>query len=233
MALPKIDLPIYTFKLPSTGENVKFRPFTVKEEKILLTAQESDDPEQIMLSIKQILNNCLLEKDIDSLAVFDIEYLLITLRSKSVDNKVEFVITDPDTQEKIKLELDLGSVKIEKDPNHTNKIKLSDVYTLFLKYPTIDNFAIIALKEKQTSEDSYNVMIACLDKLASDEDVFNFKDFSKKEIDDFVDSLHSDTIKQIKKFFDTLPKVRHEIAYTNSEGNNKIFVIQGTESFFI
>lgn len=233
MALPKIDLPIYELELPSTGEKTKYRPFTVKEEKILLTAQESDDPNQIMLAITQIVNNCLINKSMDDLAVFDIEFLLLNIRSKSVDNKVEFEITDPDTEEKVKLELDLGLVKVKKNPKHTNKIKISEEYTLFLKYPTIDNFSTLIVKEQQTSEDSYEVMLSCLDKMASKDEVFNFKDFSKKEVSDFVESLHSDTVKQIKIFFDTLPRVRHEIPYKNSNGDDKVFVIEGTESFFI
>jgi len=233
MALPKIDLPIYELELPSTGKKVKFRPFTVKEEKILLTAQEADDPSQMILAIKQIVNNCLVDNTIDNLAVFDIEYLLIMIRSKSVDNKVEFEITDAETEEKVKLELDLSHVKVEKDPTHTNKVKISDDYTLFLKYPSVDSFSDMMVKEAQTAEDSYKVMINCLDKLASEDEVFVFDDFTSKEVDNFVDSLHSDTIKEIKKFFDTLPKVRHELKYINSKGNEKVFVIQGTESFFI
>ena len=233
MALPKIDLPIYELELPSTGKKVKFRPFTVKEEKILLTAQEADDPSQMILAIKQIVNNCLVDNTIDNLAVFDIEYLLIMIRSKSVDNKVEFEITDAETEEKVKLELDLSHVKVEKDPTHTNKVKISDDYTLFLKYPSVDSFSDMMVKEAQTAEDSYKVMINCLDKLASEDEVFVFDDFTSKEVDNFVDSLHSDTIKEIKKFFDTLPKVRHELKYINSKGDEKVFVIQGTESFFI
>ena len=233
MALPKIDLPIYELELPSTGKKVKFRPFTVKEEKILLTAQEADDPSQMILAIKQIVNNCLVDNTIDNLAVFDIEYLLIMIRSKSVDNKVEFEITDAETEEKVKLELDLSHVKVEKDPTHTNKVKISDDYTLFLKYPSVDSFSDMMVKEAQTAEDSYKVMINCLDKLASEVEVFVFDDFTSKEVDNFVDSLHSDTIKEIKKFFDTLPKVRHELKYINSKGDEKVFVIQGTESFFI
>jgi len=233
MALPKISLPIYELELPSTGEKVRFRPFTVKEEKILLTAQESDDQSQIMLAIKQIVNNCLVEKTIDDLAVFDIEYLLITLRSKSVDNKVEFEITDEETQEKVKLELDLTDVKVEKNPKHSKKIKISDEYTLFMKYPSVESFSDMIINDKQTAEESYRIMINCLDKLASEEEVFIFKDFSIKEVDEFVESLHSDTVKEIKTFFDTLPRVRHELKYTNSKGNEKVFVIQGTESFFI
>lgn len=235
MALPKINLPIYQISLPSTGETVKYRPFTVKEEKILLTAQESEDRNQITLSIKQIVNNCLVEKNIDDLAIFDIELLLITIRSKSVDNIIQFEIKEPETEELIKLELDLGLVEVNKDASHTNKIKISDVYTLFLKYPSIDDFEKIMLKDEadQSSEDSYRVMMSCLDKLASEEDVFKFKDFSSEEVDDFIESLHGDTIKEIKKFFDTMPKIRHEIPYKNSKGEEKKFIMEGTETFFI
>lgn len=233
MALPKIDLPLYQCELPSTGKKIKYRPFTVKEEKILLTAQESKETGQIMLAIKQILNNCLHEIDVSHLAIFDIEYMLIQLRSKSVDNMTEFEITDPDTEEKIKLELNLGDVKINRHADHTNKIKISDDYTLFLRYPSIDQFEAMMDKEEQTTEDSYNIMMACLDKLASKDDVYKFSDFPKKEVDEFVESLHSDTIKGIKTFFDTMPRVRHEIKYKNSKGDDKTFVLEGTQTFFI
>ncbi len=233
MALPKIDLPVYQCELPSTGKKIKFVPFTVKEEKILLTAQESGETEQMMISIKQILNNCLLENTIDELSIFDIEYLLIQLRSKSVDNEVEFEIKDPETEESIKLKLDLGLVKVHRNKDHTNRIKISDQYTLFLKYPNINQFEGLLGKESQTSDDSYAIMMACLDKLASEEEVYNFKDFPENEINEFVESLKSDTIKEIKKFFDTMPKVRHEIPYKNSKDENKTFVIEGTQTFFI
>jgi len=233
MGLPKIDLPLYELELPSTGEKVKYRPFTVKEEKILLTAQESEDKNQMMTSIKQVVNNCLIEKTIEEVALFDIEYILIVLRSKSVDNKVEFEIKDPDTEENVKLELDLGNVKVEKDENHTNRIKVNDEYTLFLKYPTIENFGDLIMEEEQSSEKSYEIMLSCMDKLASEDEVYKFSDFSKEEIENFVGDLHADTVKEMKNFFDTMPKVRHEIPYVNSEGNEKSFIIQGTESFFI
>jgi len=233
MPLPKIDLPVYQCELPSTGKKVKFRPFSVKEEKILLMAQESKDTEQMMLSIKQIVNNCLINNTIEDLPIFDVEYLLIQLRSKSVDNIVVFQIEDPETQETIKLEIDLSNVKIQRDENHTNKITISDEYSLFLKYPTIDQFEGLVGKEKQTSDDSYGVMIACIDKLASAEEVFTFKDFTRLEVDNFIDSLHSDTIKKIKQFFDTMPKVRHEVPYKNSKGEDKKFVVEGTQTFFI
>lgn len=233
MSLPKIDLPIYNLELPSTGKKVKIRPFTVKEEKILLTAQESDDPDQMILAVKQIVNNCLIDCTIDSLAVFDMEYLMIMLRAKSVDNKIEFEIKDPDTEEKIKLELDLNKVKVEKDKEHSKEIKISEEYALFLKYPSLDDFSVLLTKETQSAEDSYEVMLSCLDKLVSENEMYKFSDFTKEEVDEFVESLQSDTIKKIKKFFDTMPRVRHEIKYKNSNGDDKTFVIQGTESFFI
>lgn len=233
MALPKISLPLYQCELPSTGKKIKYRPFTVKEEKILLTAQESKESGQILLAMKQILNNCLEDTDVSQLAIFDIEYMLIQLRSRSVDNTAEFEITDPDTEEQIKLKLNLADVKVNKTEDHTNKIKISDDYTLFLRYPTIDQFEELMEKEEQSAEDSFNVMISCLDRLASKEEVYKFKDFTKNEVDEFAESLHSDTIKEIKKFFDTMPKVRHEIQYKNSKGDHKTFVLEGTQTFFI
>ena len=233
MALPKIDLPIYELQLPSNGKRVKYRPFTVKEEKILLIAKETEDSGQIITAIKQIVNNCLIDYDIDDLALFDLEFIIITIRSKSVDNTVKFEIADPETEEKISLELDLSKVKIEKSKDHDNKIKISDEFTMYLKYPGIDNFFAMINDKNPSAEKNYNMMISCIDKIVSEDDVFNLKDFSKKEINDFVESLSSDVTVKMKKFFDTIPKVTHEIPYVNSKGENKTFVIQGTQSFFI
>lgn len=233
MPLPKIELPLYELTLPSNGKKVKFRPFTVKEEKILLTAQQSKDPEQIILAIKQIVNNSIQDYDIDKLALFDLEYLLINIRSKSVDNNVEFEIEDPDTKEKVKLTLDLQNVKVHRDEKHTNKIQVDDKYTLFLKYPTVDDFAEILNKENLSPDESYEILISCIDMLASEDEVYNFKDFTKKQVDEFIESLHSDVTKKIKLFFDTMPKVRHEMPYVNSNGEQKVFTIQGTQSFFM
>jgi hypothetical protein len=233
MALPKISLPIYELQLPSNGDKIKYVPFTVKEEKILLIAQESKDPKQIMDSIYQIVNNCLIDTDIKDLALFDIEYILLSLRSKSVDNIVNFTIKDPETEEKIELEIDLTQVKVQKEEGHTNKIKIDDTYTLFLKYPGIDNFASLVSEEKVNANKSLDILLSCIDKLVSEDDVYKFSDFSKKEVDSFIESLNSDVTKEIKKFFDTMPKIRHEIPYKNSKGDDKTFVIEGTQTFFI
>ena len=233
MALPKIDMPMFELELPSNGKKVKYRPFTVKEEKILLIAQESKDPKQIIIAIKQIVHNCLIDYSINDLSLFDLEYLLLSIRSRSVDNKIEFEIDDPETEEKISLTLDLSEVKISKDPKHSNQIKLDDQYVLFLKYPTIDDFADMIANEKISSEKSFKILLSCIDKLVSEDDVYNFKDFSQKQIDEFIDSLHSDVTKKMKEFFDTIPKIRHEIRDTNSAGKDKTFVVEGTQTFFI
>jgi hypothetical protein len=233
MPLPKIDMPLYELILPSTGKKVQYRPFTVKEEKILLTAQQSKESDQIITAIKQIVNNCIVNYDVDKLALFDLEFLMINIRSKSVDNNVEFEIEDPDTNEKVKLTLNLENVKVHRDENHTNKIQVDDKYTLFLKYPTIDDFSEIVGKTDLTPEKTYEVLMSCIDKLASEDEVYNFKDFTKKQVDEFIESLHADVTKKIKLFFDTMPKVRHEMPYKNSKGEEKVFTIQGTQSFFI
>lgn len=236
MALPKIEKPIYEIEIPSTGKKVKYTPFTVKEEKILLTAQESKDSAQIILSIMQILNNCVFDIDVNSLAIFDIEFLLLTLRSKSVDNVVEFEIKDPDTEEQIKLSVNLSEVKISKDETHTNRVDINDQYVLFLKYPGINEFKAMVKESTQsiTADESYDILFSCLDKLVSkDDSVYKFSDFSKAEITEFIESLQSDVIQKIKNFIETMPRVRHEVQYKNSNGDMKTFVIQGTESFFI
>lgn len=234
MPLPKIDLPIYDFVLPSTGETIKIRPFTVKEEKILLIAKESKELSQIISATKQIINNCLVDKDVDELAVFDLEYLLVMIRSKSINNIVEFKITDDETFEEVELVFDLEKVKLHKEPDHENQIKINDEYTLFMKYPSIDMFMdFFKNKDKKDPLAYYNIMISCLDKLVGEEEVYKIQDFSKAEINEFMESLENKTVTQIQTFFETMPRLRHEIEYKNSAGNKKTFVIEGTESFFM
>lgn len=232
MSLPKIDLPIAQLTLPSTGEKVKYRPFTVKEEKILLVAQQSDDPEQEILAAKQVLNNCLIEKEVSELAMFDLEYILLTLRAQSVDNEIAFSIKDPETKENVQLSLNINEIKITRDPNHTNEIKINDEYTLFLKYPTIDQFIQIVKMNPTDPLVSYFIMISCLDKLASADEVFDFSKYTGKEVDEFMENVSGEVIKGIQRFFETMPKLRHELKYTNKEGKERTFVLEGVRSFF-
>lgn len=232
MLLPKIDLPIYPLTLFSNKKKITYRPFTVKEEKILLMAQESDDIDQAILSIKQVINNCVTGIDVEDLPMFDLEYILLKLRSKSVNNVTDFTIIDPETKENISLQLDLDDVKLTTYDSHTNKIKLNDEYTLFLKYPNVDMFSKF-ITYTETAQSNYEIMVSCLDKLASESTVYKFSDFTKEDIDGFLNDLDGNVIKNITNFFDTMPKLRHEIKYTNSNGKEKTFVIEGTKTFFI
>ena len=231
--LPKIDLPIYEVLLPSTGEKIQYRPFTVKEEKILLVAQESKDPSQEVLASKQVVNNCLVNKDVSELAMFDLEYILLLLRSRSVDNNVKFSIKDPDTGESHTLEVDLESIQFIRSEGHTNKVPINDDYTLFLKYPTIDQFVQISQMDQDDPLVSYFILLSCLDKVASEDEVFEFKNYSEKEVDQFMEEVSGEVLKGIQNFFETMPKLRHEMPYTNSEGKEQTFVIEGTRTFFI
>jgi hypothetical protein len=233
MALPKIDLPLFEAELPITGEKIKYRPFTVREEKILLLAQESTDTDQMILSIRQVINNCIQDKDVDKLSLLDIEYLMLMLRSKSIDNNVEFFITDPETSEKVKLQLDLNDVKIMKDEKHSNMIRLNEDYILQMRYPSINEFYSLLKNGSKNNESNYNIMLACMDKLLSSDEVYKFDDFSNKEKDEFTSNLSSDMLLKIKNFFETMPKMRHEIKYKNKNNNEKTFVIEGLQSFFI
>lgn len=233
MALPKIDLPIGELTLPSTGEKVKYRPFTVKEEKILLVGQESNDPSTEILATKQVIGNCLLEKDVEELAMFDLEYVLLYLRARSVNNVINFTVKDEDTDEVVELELDIDNVKFTENEEHTNEIKIDDTYRLFLKYPTIDQFIRFVTVDQNDPLLDYIMLVSCVDYIASEDEVHYFKDYNDEEIAAFMDGLSGDVIKGITKFFETMPKLRHEMKYTNKNGDEKTFVVEGMRSFFI
>lgn len=233
MALPKIDIPIFEMELPSTKKKIKYRPFTVKEEKILLVAQEANDPEQEILAARQVISNCIIDEDVSSFAMFDLEYVLLVLRSRSVDNTITFQIKDPDTEESIQLVIDAENVKFMEEETHTNKIELDGTYSLFLKYPTIEEFTSIVKMDDDDPLVNYFVMISCLDYIASEDEVHYFKDYESNDIDAFMDNLDGGVIKKIEHFFSTMPKLRHEMKYKNKEGKDKTFVIEGMRSFFI
>lgn len=233
MPLPKIDSPTFELELPSSKKKVRYRPFTVKEEKILLIAQEGNDIKASIEAVKQVVNNCIIGANIEDFAMFDLEYILLLLRSKSVDNNVKFAVKDPETKETVELELNLDDVKVKTFEDHTNRIKINDMYTLFLRYPTIDQFIEFVEGDQKDSLVTYNVMVSCLDKVASEQEVYKFSDFSREEIDKFMDDLSGDVLVQIKNFFDTMPRLRHEMKYKNENGDDKTFVLEGMQSFFI
>lgn len=232
MALPKIDLPVFELTLPSTKQKVKYRPFTVKEEKVLLVAQESGDAEQELIAARQIVGNCVLDADVDKFAMFDLEYFLLTLRSRSVNNNIEFQIKDDETDEMITLNLDIEKVQVKYDPDHTNKVKINDEYYLFLRYPTIEEFLKIVALDPKDPLVNYFIMVGCLDRIESEDEKYNFADYSEEDVEAFMDGMTGDVIKAIQEFFVTMPKLRHEMPYTRKDGKERTFVIEGMRSFF-
>ena len=234
MALPKIDKPIYTMIAPSDGREMKYRPYTVKEEKILLTAQQSKSPKQSFIATKQVLTNCIIDEDIDTMPMIDVEFALISIRSKSVGNIIEFSIKGDETNERIKAEIDLNLTTIVKNPDHNKHIKLNDEFTLIMKYPTI-NEAILVL-ETETIEErtamNYIIMRRCLDKLVTEDSVSSFANETDEDIDSWLDDLDSKVREKMQQFFDTAPVVKYEFPYVTKSGEKKTLVIQGLESFF-
>lgn len=232
MSLPKIDLPLFELVIPSTNKKVTYRPFTVKEEKILLIAQESNDIEQGVNSIKQIINNCVNDIDVDSLALFDLEYILLALRIKSVNNTVTFSVTDPDTKSPVELTLDLENIKLTIDENHSPKVIVNDSTFMMMRYPSVNELFLLQ-EQKDLGGSLIQVLASCIESIVSGDEVFKTSDFTLEQIEEFLDTLPSSAIKDIEKFFDTMPVMRHTIPYTNSNGDEKQFIIEGINTFFI
>ncbi len=235
MGLPKIDQPLFNLTVPSTGQEITFRPFTVKEEKILLIARESQELEQIIVAVKQIIGNTCQGVDVDDLAVFDLEYMLIKIRAKSINNQVNFTIPDPDTEEEIELKIDLDDIEMLHNDEHTKKIVLNEQFYMMMRYPSIDEITKLVPKEGESQEQAlFDAMIACIDTLVDDttDEVYNFSEFSEEEVTEFVDQFTAGTITNITKFFETAPKMSYEAPYKDSEGNDKTFRMEGLETFF-
>lgn len=233
MGLPRIDLPLFELTIPSTNKKAKFRPFTVKEEKILLIAQESNDTKQMVLAIKQILNNCLQGIDVNTLATFDLQYILLNIRAKSVNNEVAFNIKDPETNETIELVIDINDIEIKRSPEHSKVIRITDTIALQMRYPTIEYIEDIDDKAEKTTDDMFKIMVECIESVVDGDQVYKLKDFSTQEVNDFLDSLTADVAMKIKTFFDTMPVMRYEKKYKNKNGVEKTFVAEGMETFFI
>ena len=231
MALPKIKHPTYNFTIPSTKKKVNVRPFTVQEEKILLMAKSSDKTEDIVASVKQIIRNCIIDPvDVDQLATFDIEYLFVKLRSKSIGEVVDLVYKDPDTEEEIKFKINLEDVEVKYDPDHSNKIMLNNDVGVVMKYPTLNDVKQVEM-ESDDENSILNVLINCIDKIFDDEKVYS--DFSKDELIDFIDNLPIESMNEIKKFFDTMPVLIHNVTLTNKNGDTREITLKGLNSFFM
>ena len=238
MPLPKIATPTYELELPSTEQPVNYRTFLVKEEKLLVLALESEDTKQITTAIKAVLKSCVLTKGIkvEHLPTFDIEYLFLHIRGKSVGEEIEVNITCPDDEKtQVPITLNLDDIKVQKNDNHNNQIKLDDNLMMELKYPSLDQFIKnnFDFDEKNQMEQSFDLIGTCIDKIYNEEEVWATADCTKKEIKEFLESMNSSQFKEIENFFETMPKLSHTIKVTNpkTKVENEV-VLEGLASFF-
>ena len=238
MPLPTISTPTYELTLPSSNRKVKFRPFLVKEEKILILAMESQDTKQIVRSVKDVISKCILTRGIkvEKLSTFDIEYLFLNIRGKSVGEDIEVMVTCPDDgKTQVPMSINIDSIKIQRDKNHTKDIKLDDVYTLRMKYPSLNEFIKnnFGAVENMGVDDTFDLIASCIDQVYSEEESWASEECTKKELSDFVESLNSSQFKLVENFFVTMPKLAHTIKVTNP--NTKVeseVKIEGLQSFF-
>lgn len=230
-SLPKIQLPIFETVLPSTGETIKFRQYNVREEKIFLTAMESDDPKQIRIALRQVIGNCLIDVDVDSLALFDIEHLLMKIRAVSVNNIMTFYITDDDDeQQQIEIEIDANDVHVTMPEKNNKLIKLNEDTTLLMRYPSWQNMDI----ETETETELLSkYLILCIESVITGDEVINVKDVTIEELEGFFDELSSDMVSKIENFFNNMPTLVHTVKYTNKGGVEKEYTFEGINSFFL
>ena len=238
MPLPKIATPTYELELPSTGKNIQYRPFLVKEEKVLVIALESEDNKQITTAIKAVLKSCILTKGlkVENLPTFDIEYLFLNIRGKSVGEELEVNIICPDDEKtEVPVTIYLDDIQVQKDENHTNKIKLDDSIMMEMKYPSLDQFIKnnFDFNDKNMMDQSFELIASCVDKIYTEDEVWAAADCTKKEMKDFLEQMNSNQFKEIEKFFETMPKLSHSISVTNPETKVKSeVVLEGLASFF-
>ena len=238
MPLPKIATPTYELELPSTGETIKYRPFLVKEEKLLVIAMESEDTKQITNAIKAVLKSCVLTKGVkvEQLPTFDIEFLFLNIRGKSVGEDLEVNVTCPDDDEtQVPVTIYLDDIEVQKDDNHSNKIKLDDTIMMELKYPSLDQFIKnnFDFNEKNAMDQSFDLIASCIDKVYTQDEVWAAADCTKKEMKDFLEQMNSSQFKEIENFFETMPKLSHTIKITNPKTKvESEVVLEGLASFF-
>ena len=238
MPLPKINTPTYELVLPSSGKKIKYRPFLVREEKILIMALETEDVKQITDSVIQILNSCILTKGIDitKLATFDIEYLFLNVRSKSVGETVEIVLTCPDDNKTtVPTSIDIDSIKIKKDKKHKDTIKLDDNLSLKLKYPSMQQFIEnnFEASDKNEVSNTLDMIVSCMDVIFNEEESWPASESTKQELEDFVDQLNTKQFKMIENFFATMPKLTHTVKVKNPKTNvESTIVLEGLAAFF-
>ena len=238
MPLPKITTPTYELELPSTQKKVRYRPFLVKEEKVLLIALETEDTKEITNAIRAVIKSCVLTRGIkvETLPTFDIEYLFLNIRGKSVGETIEVNLICPDDGvTEVKKNIPIDDIKIQRTDGHTNQIKLDDNIMMEMKYPSLDQFIKnnFDFSEGNQMDQSFELIGTCIDKIYTEEEVWTASDCTKKELTEFLESMNSSQFKEIENFFETMPKLTHTIKVKNpnTEKENDV-VLEGLASFF-
>ena len=239
MPLPQIATPTHELVLPSTGKKIKYRPFLVKEEKILILALESEDQKQITEAVKNTLKSCIITKGIkvDDLPTFDIEYIFLNIRGKSVGESVDLIVTCPDDgKTTVPVKVYIDEIQVQKQKDHNPDIKLDDFYTLRMKYPSLDQFIetnFVVADQKIGLDDSFDMIASCIDMVFSEEESWASTDCTKKELNQFLEQLNSKQFKEIENFFVTMPKLSHTVKVTNpnTEVESEV-TLEGITSFF-
>ena len=238
MPLPTIVTPTYELELPSTGKKIKYRPFLVKEEKLLVLALETEDTKQISTAIKTVLKNCIQTRGVkvENLPTFDIEYLFLNIRGKSVGEEVEVNLIAPDDEvTQVPVTINIDDIKIQKSEDHTNKVKLDAELVMEMKYPSLDQFikSNFDFTEEVSMDQSFDLIASCIDKIYNQEEVWSTSDCTKKEVKEFLEQMNSMQFKEIEKFFETMPKLSHSVTFTNPKTKVESTVsLEGLSSFF-
>ena len=238
MPLPKIATPTYELELPSTGETIKYRPFLVKEEKLLVLALESENTKEITTAIKNVIKSCIFTKGIkvESLPTFDIEYLFLNIRGKSVGEEIEVNIICPDDGETYVLtKINIDDIQVQKKEEHTNKIKVDSSIVMEMRYPSLEQFikSNFDFNSDSSMDQSFDLVAACVDKIYNDDEVWASADVTKKELIEFLEQMNSSQFKEIEKFFETMPKLSHEVKIKNPKTEvESTVVLEGLSSFF-
>ena len=238
MPLPTIVTPTYELELPSTGKKIKYRPFLVKEEKLLVLALETENTKDISTAIKTVLKNCIQTRGVkvENLPTFDIEFLFLNIRGKSVGEEVEVNLIAPDDEvTEVPVTINIDDIKIQKSEEHTNKVKLDDALIMEMKYPSLDQFikSNFDFKEETTMDQSFDLIASCIDKIYNEEEVWSTADCTKKEVKEFLEQMNSMQFKEIEKFFETMPKLSHSVTFINPKTKvESTVVLEGLSSFF-
>tara|TARA_R100000030_G_scaffold53780_1_gene40435 strand:+ start:622 stop:1338 length:717 start_codon:yes stop_codon:yes gene_type:complete len=237
MPLPTIATPTYSLELPSTKKTIKYRPFLVKEEKLLVLALETESQKEITTAVKSVIKNCIQTRGVkvETLPTFDIEYLFLNIRGKSVGEEVEVNIVAPDdgvTQ--IPVTIDLDEIKVVENPEHNRQIKINDELIMEMKYPSLEQFIKNNFDVNESNFDqSFELIASCVGKIYSDDEVWSTDDVSKKEVIEFLEQMNSIQFKDIEKFFETMPKLSHTVKVTNPKTKvESEVVLEGLSSFF-